>query len=227
MNRSATPLRQGVVRTVVSLGGKAQMNNSTVITAVATAGLAASAALLVAAPALAGADVARARGDVTRYPGQLPVADAPPGATAAVHSVASADGRTTVTLHVSGFEPFAKYGAHAHTEPCGDPANDPKGLAAGPHYQRVLDPVFLADPPAKLSTDPAYANPQNEIWLDLTTNRAGNGHAKTVVNWQFEPTRRPRSVIIHEKHTLTGNDAQGKPQNGVAGKRVACIPVPF
>ena len=203
------------------------MNRITVTTAAASAGLVAGAALLVAAPALAGADVVRTTGEVTRYPGQSPVADAQPGATATVHSVASADGRTTVTLHVSGFEAFARYGAHAHTNPCGDPAADPKGLAAGPHYQRVLDPVFLDDPPAKASTDPAYANPQNEIWLDLTTNRAGKGHAKSVVEWQFEPTRRPKSVIIHEKHTLTGVDDHGQPQNGVAGKRVACIDVPF
>lgn len=187
------------------------MIRRSVITATAaTAGLAATAALALAAPALAGAEVSRAAGDLTRYPGQAPIADAPEGATARVHSVATADGKTIVTLHVSGMESFARYGAHAHVNPCGA-----TGGAAGPHFQHVLDPVTP-------SVDPVYANPANEIWLDLSTNRAGEGHAKSVVDWQFSPERRANSVIIHEKHTLTGAG-----QAGTAGKRVACLTVPF
>ena len=71
-------------------------------------------------------------------------------------------------------------------------------------------------------TDPAFANPANEIWLDLTTDAAGNGRAKAVVDWQFPSGRRPGSVIIHERHTSTGAGTAG-----VAGQRVACLTVPF
>jgi Cu-Zn family superoxide dismutase len=174
-----------------------------------TTGLAAAAALAVAAPAIA-ENVSRASGELIRYPGQVVAADAPDGATARVQSVETADGRTIVTLHVSGMEPFAAYGAHAHVHACGS-----TGGAAGPHFQHVPDPVTP-------STDPAYAKPQNEIWLDLTTNAAGEGRAKAVVDWQFSPERRAGSVIIHEKHTLTGTG-----EAGTAGKRVACLTVPF
>ena len=54
------------------------------------------------------------------------------------------------------------------------------------------------------------------------TNRAGEGTARTVLDWQFEPARRPASVIIHERHTSTGAS-----DSGTAGKRVACLTVPF
>ena len=188
----------------------------TAVTAAASTGLAAAAALLLAAPAIAGADVSRASGQVTRYAGQAPIADAPVGASARVHSVATPEGRTIVTLDVTGFSPFSRYGAHAHVAPCGDPAVDPKGLAAGGHYQH-LEPG-----PAQLPTDAALANPDNEVWLDLTTSRSGEGRAKAVVDWQFRPAPGGRSVIIHEMGTTT---IGGK--HGVAGKRVACIDVAF
>ena len=184
-------------------------------TAAVTAGLAASAALVLAAPAIA-QNVARTSGELTRYPDQPIVGSpVPEGATARVQRVETGDGRTIVTLEVSGMARSAAYGAHAHVGECGDPAIDKAGLAAGPHFQHEQDPV-------KPSVDAAYANPQNEIWLDHTTTRAANAHARSVVEWQFQPTRRPMSVIIHEGHTLT---TEGK--HGVAGKRVACLDVPF
>ncbi len=128
-----------------------------------------------------------------------------------MHSVATSDARTIVTLHVRRLRPNTEYGAHAHVNRCSP--DDPE--AAGPHFQHVVDPV-------KPSTNPAYANPQNEIWLDLTTNPAGNGPAKAVVNWQFTPERRAKSVIIHVEHTHTGpNDA------GIAGARLACLEMSF
>ncbi len=190
------------------------MHVTTVTTAAVATGLIAAAALFLAAPAIA-ESVSRASGEVTRYPGQSPEADAPEGATARVQSVATSDGRTIVTLKVSGFESFAQYGAHAHTKPCGEPATNPTGTDAGPHFQNVVDPVAP-------SVDLAFANPQNEIWLDFATNRAGEGQAKAVVDWQFGPERRARSVIIHERQTST---QPGK--HGTAGKRVACLDVPF
>jgi Cu-Zn family superoxide dismutase len=191
------------------------MNRSTVTTAAATAGLLASAALGLAAPAVA--DVIRASGEVTRYPNQVITGDkALEGATARVQSVETGDGKTIVTLNVAGMESFGEYGAHAHNGPCGDPAadKDPLGLVAGGHYQQ--DPAGKHGKPA---TDPAYANPANEIWLDFATNHAGEGRSKSVVDWQFTDARRPRSVIIHEKYT--------SPENGKAGARVACIDVSF
>jgi superoxide dismutase, Cu-Zn family len=178
-------------------------------TAVVTTGLAAAAALAVTAPAVA-EDVARSSGALVRYPQADAAANAPEGARARVQSVETADGRTVVTLHVSGMEPHARYGVHAHVSPCGS-----TGGAAGPHFQHVVDPVSP-------SVDPAYANPHNEVWLDLTTNRAGEGRAKTVLDWQFSPTRRPASVILHERHTATAPGVAG-----TAGKRVACLTVPF
>ena len=162
------------------------------------------AGLALAAPALAGPG-AHVADELVRYGQALP-----PGASAKVHSVETGDGRTLVTLHVRGLQPSTEYGAHAHTNPCGSLPG-----AAGPHFQHVLDPVTP-------SVDPAYANPRNEIWLDLTTNAAGNGHAKAVVDWQFNSERRARSVIIHERHTSTEPGSAG-----VAGARVACLTVPF
>ena len=38
------------------------------------------------------------------------------------------------------------------------------------------------------SINPSYANPGNEVWLDLVTNADGNGRAQTVVDWPFRPT---------------------------------------
>src|SRR5205807_5728525 len=81
----------------------------------------------------------------------------PAGATASVHATYTGDGRTVVTLHVRGLLPNRDYGAHAHRNAC---AASP--AAAGGHYQNVQDPV-------QPSTDPAFANPSNEIWLDLMT----------------------------------------------------------
>jgi Cu-Zn family superoxide dismutase len=168
-------------------------------------GLIGLAATAIAAPALAGSGTPVA-GDLIAYSAAVPQ-----DARAQVHSVETGDGRTIVTLHVKGLQPSTEYGAHAHVNAC----SSSTGLAAGPHYQYDVDPVSP-------SVDPAYANPHNEIWLDLTTDAAGNGHAKAVVDWQFPSERRASSVIIHQQHTATG------PGNaGVAGARLACLTVPF
>ena len=152
------------------------------------------------------AEQVRAEGPLVRYDTVL----VPEGAFARVKALYDGAGRTHVQLQVWGLAPETDYGAHAHTNPCGT-----TGAAAGPHFQHVQDPVTP-------STDPAYANPENEVWLDLTTNAAGHGVATTVVPWQFSPTRRAQSVILHEEHTYTG------PQDsGVAGARLACLSVPF
>ncbi|MGW9477306.1 superoxide dismutase [Saccharomonospora azurea] len=116
---------------------------------------------------------------------------------------------TVTELEVYGLSPHRAYGAHAHVKPCG-----PTGAAAGSHYQHVQDPK-------QPSTDPAYANAENEIWLDFRTDSYGAGSAKSEVAWTFDE-RRPASVVIHERTTSTSEG-----EAGTAGNRLACINVPF
>ncbi|MBK0865511.1 MAG: superoxide dismutase family protein [Saccharopolyspora sp.] len=117
---------------------------------------------------------------------------------------------TTVNFKVDGFQPNRGYAVHAHVNPCG-----PTGDAAGPHFQNRQDP---AASPQKPSTDPAFANPQNEIWLDLGTDAQGSGEATTQVPFGFTE-RAPKSIIVHEaQQTSTGPGEAGK-----AGGRSACL----
>jgi Cu-Zn family superoxide dismutase len=138
---------------------------------------------------------------------------APEGARVSVEAGAS-DGSTEVRLEVTGLQPDRGYAAHAHTRPCG-----PTGAAAGPHYQHDVDPAATPERP---STDPAFANPGNEIWLDLRTGGAGDGEASTEVPFVFGD-RAPASVVIHEAEST----ATGPGEAGSAGGRLACLNVPF
>jgi Cu-Zn family superoxide dismutase len=133
----------------------------------------------------------------------------PANAMAAVSYVPGADGHTQVMLRTRGLLPNRKYGAHAHVNQCGA-----KGDDAGPHYQNMKDPVTP-------SVNPKYANPQNEIWLDFTTDAKGNGFAKSAVAWRFTD-RQAKSVVIHAEHTHTGAGHAGQ-----AGPRLACLDVAF
>jgi superoxide dismutase, Cu-Zn family len=162
-------------------------------------------ALAVAAPAQAAASMIRAEGDLTAYSSAIPA-----GASARVQAVYTASGSSVITLHVRGLVPNTEYGSHAHQNACGA-----TGAVAGPHFQHVPDPF----PP---STNPVYANPDNEIWLDFTTDADGNGSAQTVVDWQFSADRRAHSVIIHQEFTHTGPG-----DSGTAGPRLACLTVGF
>jgi superoxide dismutase, Cu-Zn family len=122
---------------------------------------------------------------------------------------ASGTSRTSTVLVVHGLVPNRTYGAHVHVNACGA---DPE--ASGPHYQHEVDPN-------QPSVDPAYANPQNEIWLDFTTDASGDGRGESNVDWTFTD-RRPRSVVIHAHRTdMTPGHA------GEAGARIACVNVPF
>ncbi|MGW4109510.1 superoxide dismutase [Actinosynnema sp. NPDC004786] len=139
-------------------------------------------------------------GDLTSYDARVPV-----GARAEVVA-APDDGGTVVLLRTSGLLPDRAYGAHVHVNPCGAGPAD-----AGPHYQHVPGGA----------TDPAFANPRNEIWLDFTTDGRGRGQALARVDWRFGE-RRPGSVVLHEEHTHT------EPGHaGTAGARVGCLTVPF
>ncbi|MFI1950830.1 superoxide dismutase family protein [Streptomyces xinghaiensis] len=132
----------------------------------------------------------------------------PPGARIGVRQWTDPEG-TTVRLRVSGLEPGRAYGAHVHTRPCGAGPD-----SSGPHYQDRRDPE-------QPSTDPRYANPDNEVWLDFTTDEAGDGAAEARQDWNFRPGE-ARSVVLHEHHTATEDGAAG-----TAGARLACFTVPF
>ncbi|MEV0262782.1 superoxide dismutase family protein [Streptomyces sp. NPDC050617] len=118
-------------------------------------------------------------------------------------------GGTTVALRLEGVQANRTFGAHAHSKPCGAKPED-----SGPHYQDVRDPK-------QPSTDPAYANPRNEVWLDLTTDEDGDGRSRAAQSWHFRYGE-ARSVVVHEHKTST------EPGHaGMAGARLACVNVPF
>jgi Cu-Zn family superoxide dismutase len=131
----------------------------------------------------------------------------PAGAWAHI-AIAGVVDTTTVTLTVNGLLPNRSYGAHLHTMACGAEAS-----MAGPHYQYRHDPAASASPP---SVDPMYANPQNEVWLDFTTDSQGSGVSKSTQPWLFSMP--PQSLVIHAEKTRT---TRGKA--GMAGARLACL----
>jgi Cu-Zn family superoxide dismutase len=143
--------------------------------------------------------------DLTSYNPEL----VPAGAKARVYAWPVFGGGTMVLLRTTGLLPDRPYGAHAHTKACG-----PNPADSGPHYQHVQDPISP-------STDPAFANPRNEIWLDFTTNRRGAGLAIAKVDWRFTE-RHANSVVVHAEHTHT------EPGHaGTAGTRLGCVTVGF
>jgi Cu-Zn family superoxide dismutase len=133
----------------------------------------------------------------------------PVGSRVAV-SAKSDDGTTTVRLALRGLQPDRRYGAHVHSEPCGD-----TGASAGPTFQNVVDPV-------QPSVDPVYANPQNEIWLDFRADEAGAGSSQTTVDWGFTADRRAKSVVVHAWPTETEAGRAGS-----AGSEVGCVTIQF
>ncbi|MFD9888334.1 superoxide dismutase [Amycolatopsis sp. NPDC059027] len=183
-----------------------------------------SAVLLTAAAGVAGASDAvpakgghghhfRAHGTFAPYtPGATAVTYQPDlvpvGAKATVYGFTKS--RTKTALVVKGLVPNREYGSHAHAKPCGAAPAD-----SGPHHQHVPDPV-------QPSVDPEYANPENEIWLDFTTDEDGIAYVMSTVDWGFTGDKRAHSVIIHETHTHT---EPGKA--GTAGARLACLNVDF
>lgn len=163
---------------------------------VRTVSLAAVLGLLGASPAVAAEfEPYRPGAEAVTYDARVPV-----GAHASVISLPIA-GRTAVLLLVTGLPPHARYGAHVHVRACGPAPSD-----AGPHFQDVADPV-------QPSVDPAYANPRNEVWLDLTADARGTAVSSSVVGWTFGG-RQAESVVLHERHTHAG---------GGAGARLACL----
>ncbi|HLO35643.1 MAG TPA: hypothetical protein VK194_06155 [Candidatus Deferrimicrobium sp.] len=95
------------------------------------------------------------------------------GITGQASMVRTADGRTIVIVHVSGLAPDTTYGSHVHLQACAN------GNAGG-HYR--FDPAGPATPP-------------NEIHLDFTTNAAGIGLGRAVVDATAGPTA--VAVVVH------------------------------
>ncbi|TCP56756.1 Cu-Zn family superoxide dismutase [Tamaricihabitans halophyticus] len=138
---------------------------------------------------------------------------APEGAEVSVEAEQTRNG-TKIEIDVEGLVANRGYAVHAHTEKCGD-----DGDAAGPHFQNEVDPAATKDEP---STDPKYANPENEVWLDLRTDGEGEGDAETEVPFKFTD-RAPASIVIHENEETATHHGEA----GTAGDRVACLTVPF
>lgn len=136
----------------------------------------------------------------------------PSGTTSATPSPHGSQGGhegTSVMVWLHGAKANHTFGVHVHTKTCGTMPDD-----SGPHYQNTKDPK-------QPSTNPKYANPHNEVWLDLKTDESGDGHSMTHVNWRFRDSQ-ARSIVIHEHATATQ-----KGHAGMAGARAACVKVPF
>ncbi|MPY77121.1 MAG: superoxide dismutase [Actinophytocola sp.] len=135
---------------------------------------------------------------------------APVGTEMAI-DMRSFKGKSTFGLKVSGLLPNRGYAAHAHTENCGS-----NGDIAGPHFQHKPVPKNASD------TDPKYANPNNEIWLDLRTDAKGNGSSEAKLPFAITDWSRPKSVVVHAaKKTSTAPGMAGE-----AGDRIACLTLP-
>ena len=79
----------------------------------------------------------------------------------------------------------------------------------------------IANDPVRPSTDRAYANRRNEVWLDLTTDTQGAGSATAAPRWAFDELTPPRSLVLHAERTRTAAGVAG-----TAGERVACLTLP-
>ncbi|MGH3767091.1 MAG: superoxide dismutase [Pseudonocardiaceae bacterium] len=134
---------------------------------------------------------------------------APVGAQMKVTMIPSGES-TIAELTVSGLQPNRGYAVNAHVNACG---GVPGG--EGPHFQNRIDPAATN---VKPSRDPAYANPTNEIWLDVRTDGSGSGSARTTVPFLFTD-RGPGSIVVHE----ATETATGPGQAGNSGDRVACL----
>lgn len=119
----------------------------------------------------------------------------------AVASATVAEGMTVVVLNVKGLDADQAgrtLGAHVHIGPCVAGA----GAAALGHYNSLAGGI----------------SPDTEVWLDFTIRAGGTGHAEAVVPFEIEAGT-AHSIVIHRDPTAAGT--------GVAGPRLACIPLEF
>jgi Cu-Zn family superoxide dismutase len=117
---------------------------------------------------------------------------------------------TRANLSVAGLLPDKAYVLRAHTQACGATAEE-----AGPPYQDRIDPA--ATPQAN-STNPEYANPRNEIWLDIRTDSDGSASSGASVPFTFTG-RAPASIVVYDAQTT----ATAPGQAGQLGAPIACL----
>ncbi len=154
---------------------------------------------LGAGPALAGPSVVRSAGPLRDLSSAPNPTD---GAHGRLVAVAPGDGTTYLVFVVTGLDPEAAgstLGAHVHVGPC----VAGNGAAAGPHYN-----TGAGGPPS----------PENEVWLDFTILPGGVAYAYAVAPFEIAPGD-AQSVVIHALPTEDGT--------GLAGARLACLPVKF
>jgi Cu-Zn family superoxide dismutase len=160
-----------------------------------------SASVAVAATAVAGAAVLRFADGLKDY--SSAAAGPFDHATARLQLVDRGTG-TTAVLHVRGVDPAVAgrtFGAHLHDGPC---STDSPAAASG-HYN--------AD--AHAGHVPVVVSRQTEVWLDFTVDASGAGDSSTAVRFPVESGT--RSVVVHAAPT--------DPATGLAGARLACLPV--
>lgn len=133
---------------------------------------------------------------------------APAGARLAVDMI-PAGASTDVELTVNGLQPNRGYAVHAHTNACSS------ADAVGPHYQNRIDPAATLQQPSR---DPEYANPNNEVWMDVRTDAAGSGITRVTVPFVFTD-RGPGSIVVHEAEQTSTGPAEA----GESGAPVACL----
>ncbi len=112
--------------------------------------------------------------------------------------------QTVANLSVAGLLPNRGYVARAHTNACGATSEQ-----AGPPYQDRIDPAATQ----ASSTNPQYANPRNEIWLDIRTDSDGSASSGASVPFTFT-NRAPASIVLYDTQT---------PPPGQVGVPVACL----
>lgn len=112
-------------------------------------------------------------------------------------------GKLRLEIAVRGFPASRPFGSHLHRLACDDV------MKAGGHYQNMPFPT------GGMANDPMYANPDNEAWLDITTDATGSAEREVVVDW-IPRAGEARAIIFHDKLTATG---------GVAGAKLACLPI--
>jgi hypothetical protein len=125
------------------------------------------------------------------------------GATASAVMVGINSSR--FTLRVRGIDGSAgrTFGAHLHLGPCVE--GDWAGVTGLAHYNTdVLAQVIPPD-----------ISKQTEVWLDFKANSAGQATVRVSVPFIPEPGE--RSIVINAEPT--------NPETGVAGPRLACLPL--
>jgi Cu-Zn family superoxide dismutase len=117
---------------------------------------------------------------------------------------------TRANLSVAGLLPNRAYVLRAHTQACGASAEE-----AGPPYQDRTDPAAT---PQGSSTNPVFANPRNEIWLDVRTDSDGSASSGASVPFTFTD-RAPASIVVYDAPTT----ATAPGQAGPLGAPIACL----